>query len=67
MYAPQIAIALIALIFFPARSAHQSGQTAARAETCQTAPERLEGGAIHILRVEALSSQSTDVGTNQIQ
>jgi hypothetical protein len=29
-------------------------------ETCQTAPAKLEGGSIHFLRVEALSSRPTD-------
>jgi hypothetical protein len=35
-------------------------QTAKGAEVCHTAPKKLEGGAIHILRVEVLSSQPTD-------
>jgi hypothetical protein len=37
-----------------------AGPTAGRAEVCHTAPAKLEGGAIHILRVEVLSSQPTD-------
>ena len=55
-------IALMVLIFLPVRSTHGhlSGQTPAHAEECHTAPERLEGGAIHILRIEVLSTQPTD-------
>lgn len=35
-------------------------QTPGRAEVCHAAPQKLEGGAIHILSVEVLSSGPTD-------
>jgi len=51
-------------ILTPAVVRSAQGQTVSRnpanPETCRAAPEKLEHGAIHILRVKVLSSQSTD-------
>ncbi len=55
-------IALAFLVFPVVQSAQTRvlEQTLGTAEVCHTAPQKLEGGAIHILRVEVLSSGPTD-------
>jgi hypothetical protein len=50
-------ILLVVLAPAFAQSVHEK---AVGPETCQTAPAKLEGGAIHFLRVKALSSGPTD-------
>lgn len=55
-----IVLAIVHPISVRSAQGQTSGQTLASAEPCYGAPTKLEHGAIHILRVEALSSQSTD-------
>jgi hypothetical protein len=55
-------IVLLFLVFPLVQSAQTRApeQAPGKAEVCHTAPQKLEGGAIHILHVEALSSRPTD-------
>ncbi|HEX4321875.1 MAG TPA: hypothetical protein VHZ52_13265 [Acidobacteriaceae bacterium] len=57
-----LAVALMILFSAFVRSAQGQfvRRNSASPETCQAAPDKLEHGAIHILRVKVLSSQSTD-------
>jgi len=50
---------ILLAILPPAFAQFVQGKTASP-ETCRTAPTKLEGGAIHFLRVEVLSSRPTD-------
>lgn len=55
-------IALMSFVLALVQSAHTQASRPAgiKAEVCHTAPEKLLGGDIHILRIEVLSSSPTD-------